>query len=107
MNKVSSKVELRFAVGRSTALDAGARARLLARARLDAEGALLVVCQQTRDQSRNLEIARARLAQLVAEALIAPRPRRPTKPGRAAVERRLDTKRAASEKKRARRAACG
>lgn len=105
VNKVASKVELRFHVDASRALDDGARRRLLGLpgVRVDADGALLVVCQETRDQSRNLELARARLAELVARALVAPKARRATRPGRGAVERRLSDKRAASEKKRTRR----
>lgn len=105
VNKVSSKVELRFDVQGTRALSAPVKARLaaLAGSRMDADGRLLVTSQKTRDQSRNLEDAREKLAALVRSALVPPRPRRPTKPSRAARARRVDDKRKQSEKKQARR----
>ncbi|HEY3497756.1 MAG TPA: aminoacyl-tRNA hydrolase, partial [Polyangiaceae bacterium] len=82
------------------------KARLLARAagRLDAEGRLLITADTTRSQSQNLELARERLAELVRAALVVPKKRRPTRPSRGARERRLESKRMVSEKKRARKA---
>lgn len=105
VNKVASKVELRFALARSTALGAAAKARLvaLAGAAVDASGELRVVSQKTRDQRQNLEDARAKLAELIARALVVPKTRRPTKPTRGSQERRLQTKREGSERKRSRR----
>jgi ribosome-associated protein len=104
VNKVASKVELRFDFENSAALDAPARDRLrnLARTKLDAEGRILIVSQLTRDQSRNLEDAREKLRALVLAALIRPKHRRPTKPSRAAKARRMDEKRKHGEKKEAR-----
>lgn len=104
VNKVSTKVELRFDFARSSALDAGTRARLqkLAVGRLDAEGRLLLTSQVSRSQATNLEDAREKLAALVRRALFVPKKRRPTKPTRASKERRLASKRRESEKKRAR-----
>ncbi len=95
VNKVSSKVELRVDLARIEGLDAGARDRLraLCAPRLDADGWLLVTSQRTRDQRMNLEDARAKVRELVERALVRPRPRRPTKPSRGAVERRLTEKR--------------
>jgi ribosome-associated protein len=86
-------------------LGAAVRARLavLARGRLDAEGRLVIVADETRSQARNLELARERLAELVRSALVKPKPRRPTKPSRASKERRLGDKRRESEKKARRR----
>jgi ribosome-associated protein len=106
VNKLSTKVELRFDVTASAALTSAVKARLLARAasRLDAGGKLLVTADTTRSQSQNLELARERLAELVRAALVAPKKRRPTRPSRAARERRLETKRQVSEKKRSRKA---
>ncbi len=105
VNKVATKVELRFDLARSAVLSAGVRARLavLARGRLDADGRLVIVADETRSQARNLELARARLAELVRAALVKPKPRRPTKPSRGAKERRLGDKRRESEKKASRR----
>jgi ribosome-associated protein len=104
VNKVSSKVELRFDLASTRALTEPVKARLrvLARGRLDAAGRIVVVSQKTRDQTRNLEDARDRLAALVAEALVPPVPRRPTKPTRGSVRRRLEDKKRRSERKRQR-----
>ena len=104
VNKVASKVELRFDLARTTALDDGTRARLraLAATRLDAAGQLVVTSQKTRDQSRNLEDARAKLRALIVKALTPPTPRKPTKPGLGAKRRRLDDKHRQAAKKRER-----
>ncbi|WP_338046254.1 alternative ribosome rescue aminoacyl-tRNA hydrolase ArfB [Polyangium spumosum] len=104
VNKVESKVDVRVDLGAIVGLDEGARARLVAaaRTRLDAEGKLRVTSQRTRDQAKNLSDARAKIRELVAAALIAPRPRKPTRPSRGSVERRLDEKKRAGERKRSR-----
>jgi ribosome-associated protein len=106
VNKVASKVELRVDLGQVEGLDAAARSRLeaLAAGRRDAEGWLLVTSQRTRDQHRNLEDAREKARQLVARALVAPRPRRPTRTTAAGRERRLRAKRRKADVKRGRRA---
>jgi len=105
VNKVSSKVDLRFDLERTRALEPAAKARLrsIAGGRLDAEGRLVVVSQATRDQARNLEDARAKLRELILRALVAPKRRRRTKPSRAAVQRRISDKKLHSAKKRERR----
>jgi ribosome-associated protein len=104
VNKVASKVDLRVDLSRIDGLREGARARLLAltRSRRDAEGHLVVVSQRSRDQRRNLEDARARIRELVARALLPPRPRRPTRPTTASRERRLAAKKRAAIRKRER-----
>jgi len=104
VNKVSTKVELRFDFEASAALAESVKARLraLAQHRLDGEGRILIVSQVTRNQPQNLEDARQRLAQLVAQALIVPKRRRKTKPSRAAKRARLNDKRANSQKKQGR-----
>lgn len=104
VNKVASKVELRFDLANTTCLDAAAKQRLrsLAASRIDAGGWLLVTSQKTRDQPRNLVDARNKLAALVAKALVEPKARRPTKPSRGARERRLREKAHESSKKRER-----
>ncbi|MEZ4386869.1 MAG: aminoacyl-tRNA hydrolase, partial [Candidatus Krumholzibacteriia bacterium] len=66
-------------------------------------GDLLVTCAAERSQLQNRELARARLAELVRRALVPPKPRRQTKPTRAAKERRLQDKKQQSERKRRRR----
>ena len=101
VNKVATKVLLRFDLQGSHSLSPAVKARLraLAHGRIDAEGSLRIVSQKTRDQSRNLQDALDRLAELVRRALIVPRARRPTKPTRAARTRRMDDKQRQSRKK--------
>lgn len=104
VNKVATKVELRFDLEGSAVLSEPVRIRLraLARNRLDADGRILISSQLTRSQERNLEDAREKLASLVREALTVPRRRRPTKPTRGAKERRLKQKQKQADKKRTR-----
>jgi ribosome-associated protein len=102
VNKVSSKVELRFDFERSRVLPADTKVRLraIAASRLDAEGLLLVVSQATRDRQRNLEDARAKLGALVLRASERPRRRRATRPTRGSTESRLREKHLHSARKR-------
>ncbi len=95
VNKVASKVELRFDLPGTRALapDVKARLRALAAGRLDAEGRVLLTSQRTRDQLQNLADAREKLAELVRRALFVPKARRATKPTRGSQERRLEGKR--------------
>jgi ribosome-associated protein len=104
VNKVASKVELRFDFEASSSLSPGVKARLRALAihRLDADGRIFIVSQLTRNQPQNLADAQERLRELVARALVAPKVRRATKPSRAAKRARLKDKRVVSEKKRSR-----
>jgi len=105
VNKVASKVELRFDLPGTRALAEAVKARLrsLARGRLDAEGRIVIASQKTRAQEQNLADARGRLAALIATALIPPRPRRPTRPTGSSKRRRLEDKRRLGDKKRARK----
>lgn len=109
MNKVASKVDLRFDLQNNQTLPSAAvvRLRRAVRHRLDEDGRVQVTSQRTRDQQRNLEDARDKLAELIRAALRAPKPRRPTKPSRGAKRRRLDAKRRLSEKKATRRSVRG
>ena len=102
VNKVSSKVDLRFDVDACDVLDAGQKARLRAAAKLDASGRVMIVSQVTRNRVRNLQDARARLATMIAAAWLAPRPRKRRKKPRGVNEKRLRDKRHKSEKKRSR-----
>jgi ribosome-associated protein len=103
VNKVASKVELRVNLALVEGLSPGARQRLerLSAGRRDSKGLLLVTSQRTRDQSRNLADARAKLRELIGRALIEPRHRRPTRPS---GEARLRGKRKAAARKALRRA---
>ena len=105
VNKVSSKVELRFALAATTALPPAAKQRLLqlASSRLDADGHLVVTAQESRSQLTNLRRARERLAELVRAALVPPVPRVASRPTRASQRRRVAAKRRVSLKKQARR----
>jgi ribosome-associated protein len=105
VNKVSSKVRLRFDLESCDALDATTRERLRQRyaRRLDADGALVITSQITRDQRKNLHDAIERLTSIVNAALVPITPRKPTKPSRAAKARRLSEKRQQSRKKALRR----
>ena len=105
VNKVSSKVELRFDVAGTRAIDPAVKARLkaLAGARLGGDGELIITSQKTRDQARNLEDAREKLAVLVRQALHRPIVRRATRPSRSRVRARLDDKRKHGEKKASRK----
>ena len=101
VNKVASKVELRFDLANSQALHPAvkARLRLSCAGRLDAEGRVRIVSQATRDQAKNLDDAREKLAELIRAALVIPKLRRATRPTRASKRRRVDEKRKQSSKK--------
>ena len=105
VNKVSSKIEMRVDLGRIEGLSEDARERLLSavRTRLDADGRLMLESQQHRDQPQNLEDCRARLEALIRAALVRPKKRRPTKPTRGSVERRISEKKRVGQKKQDRR----
>ena len=105
VNKVATKVELRFDLPQSQALTESVKVRLhrLAASYLDAEGAIVITSQATRAQSQNLEQALENLAGLIQRALVVPRKRKKTKPTAGSRLRRLQGKRINSEKKRGRR----
>jgi ribosome-associated protein len=105
VNTTDSRVELRWDVAHSGALTDAQRARLLAGlARRLTDGVLSIVAAEHRSQLQNRTAARARLAALVSEALEPPSPaRRPTRPSRAARQRRVEAKRQRGEIKAGRR----
>ena len=98
-NVTASRVEAVFDVEASSSLTDAQRQRLLSKlgSRVSA------VAQDARGQARNRELALQRLAAKLAEGLREPKKRRPTRPSRAAKERRLEQKRRAGERKRTRR----
>jgi ribosome-associated protein len=105
VNTADSRVELSFDVARSAALPVCARDRALERlgGRLSA-GVLTIVASEQRSQLANRKAARARLAALLRDAVAPPRrPRVPTRPGRAARERRVADKRHRGAIKQSRR----
>jgi ribosome-associated protein len=98
-NVTASRVEARFEVAESSALTDAQKRRVSARV----GPRLTAVAQDSRSQARNRELALERLRARLAAALAVPRARRPTRPARAARERRLDTKRQRGRAKRLRR----
>ena len=100
VNKVSTAVELRFDV-RASALPYDMKQRLIALAgsRMTGEDVLLIDSREHRTQAQNREAARARLVALLQNAAKRPKTRRPTKPKRAAKEKRLESKRQRGEDK--------
>lgn len=101
VNKLATKVDLRFDLVASSVLtpEVKDRLRALPGVRLDAEGCVIVTSQQARTQAGNLAMARARLAELVTLALVVPKRRRATRPSLGAKRRRLEGKRATSKRK--------
>jgi len=104
VNKVATRVTLRWSVAASRVLDEVRRARLLEAlaSRLTREGELVIHCDETRSQAQNREAARLRLAELLRGALHVRKKRRASKPTRASRERRHEGKRRRSDVKRLR-----
>jgi ribosome-associated protein len=94
VNKVASAVQLRFLFQNNTSVPLNARHRLqrIAGQKMNADGSILVVARSTRSQDQNRRDAAGRLAAMIREALIAPKPRKKTRPTRASQERRIEFK---------------
>ena len=94
VNRTESAVELRFDVRHSPSLPDAVRERVLARRdrRLTGDGVLVIQGRRFRDQARNRDDVRARLADIIRGALAVPVKRVPTRPTRASRERRLTGK---------------
>ncbi len=105
VNKSATRVTLRWNVQSSPALDERMRETLIERLapRLTREGDLIVHADGFRSRARNLEAARARLAEIVADALDVPRNRRPTRPTQASRTRHREAKQQRSGLKKSRR----
>lgn len=104
VNTSSTRVELVWKVASSPTLTEPQRARITERLanRINAEGELLLAESGSRSQAQNREAVTDRLVELLREALHVPKPRRKTRPPRAAHERRLESKKRRSETKRLR-----
>ncbi len=105
VNKVNTKVRLRWQVVDSGSLPTEVKERLLTkyRRRITAEGELLITSQRYRDQSRNVEDCVEKLREMLVTVSATPRPRKKPRLSRAARERRLQQKREQSVRKRLRR----
>ncbi len=101
VNKVSTKVELLFDVVRSEVLTERRKSIILEKLanRISADGVLALKCDETRSQLTNKEIVFDRFIHLIKTALTPVKKRRPTKPSRSSVRKRLDNKKKHSEKK--------
>lgn len=104
VNTTASKVELRFDVDASEALDEAQKRRLKQRLanRITDDGILIIRSSEHRSQHQNREAATARFQALVGEAITPPKRRRRTRVPRAEKRRRLEEKRKHAEKKRLR-----
>jgi len=105
VNRTESAVELNFDLAHSALLTHDERTRALTKlgpAYIDADGVMHVVAQSERSQLRNRELAIARFAELLQQALIIPKKRRPTKPSKASQAKRMDRKRKTGQTKRGR-----
>lgn len=105
VNKVESRVELRFPLQDSQVLTDSQKALILEKLgkQLTAEGLLIITAQDDRSQLRNKEIALARFYELLQKSLRRPKPRKATKPHKGAVRKRLEGKKLQGEKKASRR----
>lgn len=105
VNKVESRVELRWNLPASQVLDDVQKQLILEKLanQLTATGDVLVVAQDDRSQLRNKEIALARFHELLQKSLRRPKPRRATRPSAGAVRQRLEGKKRQSDKKANRR----
>lgn len=101
VNKVATAVQLVFDIQNSPSLTADVKERLirLAGRRANRDGVLMLQARRFRTQADNRRDALNRLATMVRDAAVVPRTRRPTRPSRGAVERRLQTKKKQSERK--------
>lgn len=104
VNKVSNAVHLRFDVTASS-LPEPLRERLLRLGdhRVSKEGIVIIKAQEFRSLEKNREEALRRLQELVARACVVPKVRRPTKPTRSSVAKRLEAKKRHGAVKAARR----
>lgn len=105
VNKVNTKVTLRWNVRHSKSLPEDVKERFLRRyhRRITANGELVLHSQRFRDQGRNVADCLEKLRQMIADVASPRKKRRPTKPTKASKERRLQEKRRQSQRKQSRR----
>ena len=101
VNKVSSKVELSFDVPNSLGLSQREKERLSLKLenRLTKENTLVLQCDEARSQHKNKALVIKRFFEVLKKALHVPKKRKPTKPSKSSVEKRLTSKKRASTKK--------
>lgn len=105
VNKVSTKVELRFNILKSDILTDELKVLLIQKLKnkITSAGDLIITSQATRSQLKNKEKTIEKFSQILEKALTPPKSRKPTKPTKAAKEKRIAAKRKLSEKKDKRR----
>ena len=101
VNKTSSKIELTFDLENSSSLTDEEKTLLKIKlsSKLTNENQLILFCEETRSQHKNKELAIKRFLELVKQNLKKPKKRKATKPSKAAIEKRLDSKQNNSLKK--------
>lgn len=105
VNKVATKVDLLFDVEKSLVLTDEQKTLINAKLknRISAEGLLILQCSETRSQLKNKEIVFNRFLELLKETLKPKKKRKPTKPSKSSVKRRLKSKKIQSDKKQQRK----
>jgi len=101
VNKVSTKVILKFDVAQSQLLSEDQKQTILTKlaSRITKEGVLMLKAENKRSQLQNKQEALKKMDKLLAKAFTIKKKRKPTKPGKAAVQKRLDKKKQQAEKK--------
>ena len=99
VDKVATKVTLRFFAQQSPHLDDSVKVRLkkISGTKWTVDGAIVLQCDETRSQFRNRELARKKLIELIRQSLVVRKRRKPTKPTLGSVRRRLEAKSNKSE----------
>jgi ribosome-associated protein len=102
VNKVETKVTLKFNVAGSVILTDEEKATILAKlaTRITTEGALVLTAQEKRSQLQNKEAVIAKFDELIAKAFFKPKARKATKPSKSSREKRFTQKKQLSEKKK-------
>lgn len=105
VNKTESRVTLRFSVTNSEVLSEEERARLLKKLanKLTTDGELLISAEKHRGQLQNKEETIKLFRNTIEKAFVIPKKRKKTKPSKAAVQKRIDSKKKLGEKKANRR----
>ena len=105
VNKVESRVEVWFSIGNSVLLSPEQKELMLEKLapRLNKDGFLHLASQEDRSQLVNKELATQKLYETLEQALHRPKPRKRTKPSKAAVQKRIEAKKKIGQKKANRR----
>ena len=101
VNKVASKIELTFDF-KNTAVFTNEQKQMLLKTlatRLTKDKVLILFCDKSRSQHKNKEIVITRFLEMIKKGLVKPKKRKATKPSKASIQKRLDTKKRASVKK--------